>query len=155
MRIRKKYRPDYRAMYTDIPISDEVVDFLNKSGRKMEYMEYDLRNPRYHRNRCGQVIGIIPSREVSFERLIDKGIQLACPQPSPEEMFLAKEECAILHMAINQLEESERELIDALFFNGLTEPKYGKLIGCSRQNINKRKHRILCKLRKLIIYLDF
>lgn len=53
-----------------------------------------------------------------------------------------------LHTALLQLPKEERALIYALFFDGKTESEVAKHLGVSRQAIQKRKNRILKKLKK-------
>ena len=55
-----------------------------------------------------------------------------------------------LHRCIDQLPREDRALIQALFFDGLSEREYAKDIGLSQKGINKRKRRILCKLLKMM-----
>jgi RNA polymerase sigma factor (sigma-70 family) len=56
-----------------------------------------------------------------------------------------------LRKNLNKLNESERELIHALFFSnggdGMTDSKYAALNGVSQQAVTKRKNRIFAKLR--------
>ena len=55
-----------------------------------------------------------------------------------------------LHRCIDQLPREDRALIQALFFDGLSEREYATDIGLSQKGINKRKRRILCKLLKMM-----
>ena len=52
-----------------------------------------------------------------------------------------------LRSVIPMLSEIEQELIQALFFKGLTEREYAKECGVSQVAIHKRKSRILAKLK--------
>ena len=54
----------------------------------------------------------------------------------------------LLSDALASLSEEERALIDALFYEGLTEREYAERAGSSQQNINQRKNRILQKIKK-------
>ena len=44
----------------------------------------------------------------------------------------------------------EQELIQAIFFDGLSEREVGARLGITQSVVNKRKARILIKLRKII-----
>lgn len=55
-----------------------------------------------------------------------------------------------LNAALSFLSDSERELIQALFFDGLSEREVGARLGITQSVVNKRKARILIKLRKII-----
>lgn len=52
-----------------------------------------------------------------------------------------------LRSVIPMLTESEKELIQAMYFNGLSEREYAKVCGVNRNAIHKRKLRILAKLK--------
>lgn len=55
-----------------------------------------------------------------------------------------------LRKCLSQLMAEERELITAVFFEGLSERKVSEVIGVPQKTINDRKHQILFKLRKLM-----
>ena len=55
-----------------------------------------------------------------------------------------------LKNALPLLSDSEQALIQAIFFDGLTEREVGFRLGMTQSVINKRKAKILSKLRKII-----
>lgn len=69
---------------------------------------------------------------------------------NPYEMLLNYEQIKCLNIAISSLKKSDREIIYALFFNGENESNYAKRNGITQQAINKKKQRILKKLKKLL-----
>jgi RNA polymerase sigma factor (sigma-70 family) len=152
----KKYRPDYAALYPGVEISDEVMAVLKQSDRKMEYMERDLKRNRFLRDKDGRVIRsggepvVLPEREDSLERLTDADWEFPDASPSPEDAIIASEDSERLWQALNSLKPDERALIEALFYERLTEREYGARIGLSQKNVNKRKQKILAKLREYL-----
>jgi RNA polymerase sigma factor (sigma-70 family) len=54
--------------------------------------------------------------------------------------------------ALEQLAPEERDLIQSLILNGETEREYAGRIGMSQKGVNKRKHKILKKLKKISIF---
>ncbi len=72
--------------------------------------------------------------------------------PSIEETLLNKELKACLHRAIESLPRAERELIHAIFFDGLTEREYAKHIGMSQTGVSHRLRKTLSKIR---IFMNF
>jgi RNA polymerase sigma factor (sigma-70 family) len=70
--------------------------------------------------------------------------------PPVEDMVVDKLMAQRLHQCIGQLTEQEQKLIDALFFQGKSEPMLSAEIGISQQLINYRKQKILLKLKKLL-----
>lgn len=55
-----------------------------------------------------------------------------------------------LHHCIDLLTPKEKELIQAVYFQGLSERDFAEIEGVSQNAINKRKKRILTKLKKLL-----
>ena len=55
-----------------------------------------------------------------------------------------------LKAALPLLSDSEQELIQAIFFDGLSEREVGARFGITQSVVNKREARILRKLRKII-----
>ena len=71
--------------------------------------------------------------------------------PSMEELAIAKELNERLHHAVDALPKAERELIRAIYFEGLTEKEYAKRTGMSQTGISYRRRSILSKLK---LFLD-
>lgn len=55
-----------------------------------------------------------------------------------------------LHMAINMLPQSEREIIMALYFQGYSERQFSKETGIPYMTLHCRKTKILTKLKTLM-----
>ena len=92
---------------------------------------------------------------VSYDNL--DTVELSGAERFADRTAISVEEAAIdliiadkLHRCIDQLPREDRALIQALFFDGLSEREYAKDIGLSQKGINKRKRRILCKLLKMM-----
>ena len=60
-----------------------------------------------------------------------------------------------LMIALKELDVDDMALIDALFFNERTERDYAKEMGVTHQGMNRRKKRVIEKLRKLMNVKDF
>ena len=110
-----------------IEVTDEVYAAYMKGDRKMRYFEKDLKCER-------------PMEE--------NARQFAAAAESVEDVVIRKLAVDKLHTALLQLPKEERALIYALFFDGKTESEVAKHLGVSRQAIQKRKNRILKKLKK-------
>jgi RNA polymerase sigma factor (sigma-70 family) len=52
-----------------------------------------------------------------------------------------------LREALKSLSEQERQLIDYIFFDGLTERETAAILKISQPAVTKRKHKIIKKLR--------
>lgn len=51
---------------------------------------------------------------------------------------------------MSMLSDLDKQLLQALFFDGLTEREYAELTGVYRNAVHKRKVRILEKLKKFM-----
>jgi len=147
---KRKYRPDYGKLYPGLHLSDAILEMLKKSDRKMEYMEYDLKAERPIKDKNGKIVGMLPGREDSFERLLETDAQFISEELSPEQLLEKRLEADKLYRCLKLLDEDERALIHALFFDCLTEQEYAAKTGRKQQSINERKLRILNKLKKLL-----
>ena len=136
----KPYKiPDFRKMYPEA--SEEVIAVLRTSERKMQYQEYDLKRARNIVDpKTGEKM-TIPSREDSYERLQEMAVQFPEENRSVEDQILKKIECEQLHKF--------QWLIQELYFEERTEREVASVLGLSQKAINKRRQKILEKLRKL------
>lgn len=55
-----------------------------------------------------------------------------------------------LHQCLLSLNDDEKNLIEDIYFNGMSERELAKSQGVSQVAIHKRKHRILEKMKKII-----
>nr|WP_304059436.1 sigma-70 family RNA polymerase sigma factor [Enterocloster clostridioformis] len=142
----KPYRmPDFKKMYPEA--SEEVIAVLRTTERKMQYQEYDLKIEQTIIDVESRKMTVIPSREDSYERLLDMAVQFAEKMPSTEEQVLQRMEAEQLHKALSLLTDDERYLIQQIYFEERTERGLAKELKCSQNAVNKRKQRILDKLR--------
>ena len=72
--------------------------------------------------------------------------------PSMEERAVTREICEKLHRAVDALPRAERELIQAIYFDGFTEKEYAVSSGLSQQGVSYRLRKILSKLGT---FMDF
>ena len=120
----KPYKiPDFRKMYPEA--SEEVIAVLRTSERKMQYQEYDLKRAR---------------------NIVDPKTE---ENRSVEDQILKKIECEQLHKFLLELSKEEQWLIQELYFEERTEREVASVLGLSQKAINKRRQKILEKLRKL------
>ena len=139
----KPYKiPDFRKMYPEA--SEEVIAVLRTSERKMQYQEYDLKRARNIVDpKTGEKM-TIPSREDSYERLQEMAVQFPEENRSVEDQILKK-----IHKFLLELSKEEQWLIQELYFEERTEREVASVLGLSQKAINKRRQKILEKLRKL------
>lgn len=140
--------PDFQKMYPEA--SEEVIEVLRETERKMQYQEYDLKAEQTIIDQEVQQIRVIPSREDSYERLLEEHNLPADEQTDIETIVLSKMMRQQLHEAIWSLQEEERYLIIQLFYAERSERELATELGLSQKAINKRRHKILEKLKKFL-----
>lgn len=134
-----------------VEVSDEVYELSQKADRKDRYFSNDLKTERIRVDEEKEKITFIPSREDSFDRLIEENqAQFAEDMESVEDVALQNVTYEELHKAISEITEEEQKLIYALYFDNLTEREFADMTGVYRNAIHKRKVRILTKLKNIL-----
>lgn len=117
----------------------------------MKYFEKDLKTEHVIKDKDGNITGIIPSREDSLDRLMnDNSIQFYDISESVESLAQINDDVENLHIAMQELTTEELNIIKMLFYDEMTERDTAKILGISQAAVNKMKHRILKKLKKII-----
>ena len=140
-----------------VEVSRELFMEYASHARKMKYMELDLKRDRVRQDEYGRTVTdanglpvLLPEREVSLERLMEDDWEFPVEAPGPDDDVLRRMEYDNLHRCLDLLTPDERALIDALFFEGMTEREYAEESGRHYMTIHSRKVRILDKLKKLL-----
>ena len=140
----------------DVEVNADVYKAYASAERKMEYMESDLKRDRVLQDAGGKAVkdknGLLitlPEREVSLDKLLAEDWDYPSAEPTPENEIIGQFEIAMLYSGLDSLNGDERGLINALYFDGMTEREYAKEIGVTQKAVNKRKHKILEKLKIL------
>lgn len=145
------YNPDYKRLYPGIEARPEILEVLKTSDRKMKYIEVELKATRFVQNQEAQTVSFLPGREDSYERLCDdEKAQFAAGDLTPEDVAIQKEELRLLRLALKKLEPADAELIQALFYRGLSERQLSQETGIPYMTIHNRKVRVLKILKKII-----
>lgn len=140
--------PDFRKLYPEA--SEEIIKVLKETERKMQCQEYDLKMEQIVVDQEDQTVNIIPSREDSLERLMDKEVQFQEVSINVEEAILQRIEIQQLHRALSLLSEDERYLIEQIYFEERTEREMAKELGVYHNAVHKKKQLILKKLKNFL-----
>ena len=128
-----------------VPVSEQIYRVYQHYERKEEYFSYDLKTEKFQKDTAS----FLPSREDSYERLLEKDRQFAAPGKNVEQLALEHLEAEQIRFCLAQLNEDEQELIFLLFYQEKTEQEVGNILHISHQAVNKRKRVLLLKLRKI------
>jgi RNA polymerase sigma factor (sigma-70 family) len=96
---------------------------------------------------------------LSWEKLAEDAVQDksvgAELTPTVEDAFMTLEarrkyahQMQSLEVALSNLSDADRKLIDALFFKGISGRKYAKQLGVTEKVVRRRKNRIFKNLKK-------
>lgn len=125
-----------------IEVEENVYIAYYKMGRRERYLE--------ERDQANNVL--------SYDALDQNGLtgleMFKDPTAdSMEDLALAKELINQLHRCIDMLPTAERELIQAIYFDGMSDTEYSKRINRSQQIVSYKHKKILSKLKMLMKFL--
>lgn len=139
---------NYQAKYPGL--SEEIVEFLQQSDRKIKYHQYDLKIERCKVDSTKGTVTYLPSREDSYERLVDENHQFASEAEDVDDIAVKTVMIEKMLTCLKQLAPEEQKLITELFFKGKSERQLSGETGIPYMTIHDRKIRILGKLKKLM-----
>ena len=126
--------------FEDVEVTEEVY----RTYKRTEWNIEDNDTSFYaHEIQFSSLIGGSEDAFQNFREFIDTENN---PENAIERKFLLEK----LMEAIVSLSDKEQALVHALFIDGYSEKDYAKQCGVKQQAINKRKHRILKKIKKLL-----
>lgn len=109
-------KTNYREKYP--AVSKEIIETLEKSDRRMEYPQYDIKVERCRIDSASGTVTYLPSREDSYERLLEENRQFAAGDESVDDTVIKTVMIEKMLTCLKQLSTEEQELITALFFKG-------------------------------------
>ena len=88
--------------------------------------------------------------ERSLDVFLDDGFDIPSDEALVDEIVEDKLLLEMLLAALAELTDDERSLIDALFYQEISEVELAKKLGIARTTLQSRKYKILEKLKKLL-----
>ena len=141
-------KTNYREKYPGV--SREIIEALERSDRQMEYLQYDIKVERCRIDSVSGTVTYLPSREDSYERLLEENRQFAAVEESVDEAAIKTVMIEKMLTCLKQLSTEEQELITALFFKGKSERQLSAETGIHFMTIHDKKIKILGKLKKMM-----
>lgn len=133
-----------------IPVSEEVYREYYRAENKERYFMGRLKKGHTTVDPDTQQIQYIPSREVSYEQLLEQDWQFAAPDASVEDKVVRADMLEKLEAVLHSLSAEELALLEALFYLEKTEREVAGLYDVSQNTIHYRKSRLLDKLKKMM-----
>lgn len=88
--------------------------------------------------------------ELSLDLLMEDGMDIPSPTLSVDELVADRLLRDALYEALAQLSAEERNLIDILFFGGMSEREASSVLNLPRKTLAYRKGKILDKLKEIL-----
>lgn len=122
-----------------IEVEENVYIAYYKMGRRERYLvERDQKN------------GVLSYDALDQDGIVGQEMMNDPEADSLEDLVMAKELKSKLHLCIEILSKSERELIQAIYFDGMSDTEYSKRIRKSQQTVSYRRKKVLSKLKRLM-----
>ena len=113
-------------------ISKELYETYYKGQRKEKYFTHDLKQEHTKVDKeTGEMI-VIPSREDSYERLLEAEKQFA---EEAEDVAVRAVMLEKLNEALHTLTDEETAIIHALFYQEISEVELAKKLGIARTTL--------------------
>lgn len=132
-----------RYLYIDgqaVPVSEQVYRVYQHYERKEEYFSYDLKVEKFQK----ETASFLPSREDSYERLLEQDKQFAASAQPVEEQAVSS---VWLEGLLECLSENERIILHKLYFEDKSERIVSMELGISKTALHQRKVKLLQKLK--------
>ena len=120
-------------------VSKELYETYYKGQRKEKYFTHDLKQEHTKVDKeTGEMI-VIPSREDSYERLLEAEKQFAEEAENVEDVAVRAVMLEKLNEALRTLTDKETAIIHALFYQEISEVELAKKIRNSQNNLTVTK----------------
>lgn len=131
-----------------VKVNEEVYREYKRAEDKERYFMRRLKKGRFVVDTEGQTVDYIPSREASYEQLLEADWNFPAPGEAMDEIMVKIQLLETLEKALHSLTAEERELIREIFYLEKTEREVSAAYHLTQTAIHKRKKRILEKLKK-------
>lgn len=122
--------------YLEVEVSDEVYTYYKRTGWAIE------NNDRLFYEHEIQFSMLKGGKDGAFENFHE----FISDEDTAEKYIMSEK----LNNALETISSKDRELIEMLYYKGMTERECAKYYGISQKNIHKKKVRILDDLHKLL-----
>lgn len=122
-----------------IEVDENVYVMYYKMGRRERYME-----------ERDQENGVVSYNALDTESRAGEAILRQAATESMEDLALANEHRDQLHRCIAGLPRAERELIHAIYCEGMTEEEYAPKAKLTQSGVSRKRKKTLSKLKKLL-----
>lgn len=131
-----------------VQVSEEVYREFMRAEEKERYFMRRLKKGRFLVDSEQQTVTYIPSREASYEQLLEEDWDFPSPGETVDDTAVKAYLLEKLQEALHSLSDEEMALIQELFYLEKTEREAAALFQLSQNTIHYRKNRVLKKLKR-------
>lgn len=131
-----------------VKVSEEVYREFMRAEEKERYFMRRLKKGRFLVDSEQQTVTYIPSREASYEQLLEEDWDFPSPGETVDDTAIKTYLLEKLQEALHSLSDEEMELIQELFYLEKTEREVCAAFNMAKTTLHRRKNGILEKLRK-------
>lgn len=133
-----------------IRVSEEIYLEYRHSVDKEKYFMKTLKQGRIVVDSEKMDVAYIPSREVSYEKLLEAEWEFKAEECLPVDALIKAQLMEKLEEALHALTIEEMDLIQKLFYLEKTEREAADIFHVSQGTIHYRKKQVLKKLKKAL-----
>lgn len=139
-----------RYLYIDgqaVPVTEQVYRAYWHYTAKEDYFTRQLKTERFKADQQAQTATFTPSREDSYDRLLEQDKQFACESKPVEDAAVAS---VWMEELLALLTAEERQIIQQLYVLDRTEREACAALMLARTTLRHRRDALLKKLRKIL-----
>lgn len=139
-----------RYLYIDgqaVPVTEQVYRAYWHYTAKEDYFTRQLKTERFQADQQAQTATFTPSREDSYDRLLEQDKQFACESKPVEDAAVAS---VWMEELLALLTVEEQQIIQQLYVLDRTEREACAAMNLVLATFQRRKKALLEKLRKLL-----
>ena len=128
----------------NIPVSEEIYQVYYQFARKERDFSEDLKREQLLYDTEQRIVVLLPSREDSYERLLEQDRQFSDPNAAtPEDDAIKADLLDRLAQALHTLSDDERNIIWKLFYLEKTEREASASLHMPLSTFHNRKNTVL------------
>lgn len=131
-----------------VKVNEEVYQEYKRAEEKERYFMKRLKKGRFLVDSEQQAVTYIPSREASYEQLLQEDWEFPAPGETVDDIAVKAYQIEKLQEALHSLSDEEMTLIQELFYLEKTEREVCAALNVAKSTLHDRKARVLDKLRK-------
>ena len=129
-----------------IPVSEKVYTAYWRYTNKEDYFMRLLKEERFLYDPERQIAEFVPSREDSFERLLEEGEEFACEQKPVEEQVVS---ALLVQKIMENMTDDERDIVYQTFVLGKSDQEASESLGVLKDTYKSRRQTMLSKYGEL------